>query len=48
MFLLFVNNNNENRHKMNDHEQSKIFFFSKFKTNINIRERFHHDFFDNI
>ena len=47
MFLLFVDNNDENRHKMNDHERLK-FFFSKFETNINVRERFRRDFFNNI
>ena len=48
MFLLFVDNNNENRYKMNDHKRLKIFFFSKFETNINVHERFRRDFFDNI
>ena len=48
MFLLFVDNNNENRYEMNDYKQLKIFFFSKFETNINVRERFCRDFFNNI
>ena len=35
MFLLFVDNNDENKHEINDHKRLKIFFF-KFKTNINV------------
>ena len=46
MFLLFVNNNDENRHEMNNHK--RLNFFLKFEININVRERFRYDFFNDI